>query len=513
MRTVSWLALLTACGGGDAAKDGSTAPESKIVAFPTDIQGGAPAVVLRLTNASTIDPEVYAATNRLANDELDLEALLLMRGGLRTDDAGEPITPAEPDVAGTAVEQLASSVAAGGVVADAPDACGNTMLAAFVRPDMVQHAGGETGGALWPTACDGSADCDTLEHGIVEVVLSQIRFDGMMDVVVNIHPSVVEGTPALWGHLLSYWLTAEHPGFVQAPIVVNAEKFQLAMFNVWQRTKTYTHEGVGVRDVIVMPHAARTYTEEDLLVAFVPQQAEDCVERWGEDFGGIYPYGCADESPVLLDRNSVTGESVWTEYTAEGADPTNLKQLEKALVRQIQTSIACPPVTDATWVKDGPVELFTCPPELGDLATCMATVDLAEYACRPVEGTETDVTPLLPLAGDEAIPLAEQREPFVFRNDLLLPYTGPEAVFEITVDADTVLFLPEPERFTSIEGPTAGTVQLPVPLPNRHCEEEPPFRYEVGAEWAPGVYTFTAPWTVLSEELRLHVTSLESWKF
>ncbi|MCL0137932.1 hypothetical protein M2T37_26970, partial [Klebsiella pneumoniae] len=115
-------------------------------------------------------------------------------------------------------------------VPGATDTCGNPLIASFVTPPMVTEAGGDLGDRE-PTSCDGGA-CDAIRHGTVEVVLSNVRFDGMLDVVVNIQPDPLTRTPALWGSLIGTFLSDLNPGFLQVPVMLHAEQFQFGLFGV-----------------------------------------------------------------------------------------------------------------------------------------------------------------------------------------------------------------------------------------------------------------------------------------
>ncbi|MCB9689763.1 MAG: hypothetical protein H6735_32290 [Alphaproteobacteria bacterium] len=503
------LALLAACGGGSTEEPTTSA---RPVAVPEDAVGGAPVLVLRTTNGATIDPQVYADLNRMFNEQIDVTSLF-MRGGLRTDDQGEPITPPAADLSGTAVEQVASFAGSGQVVPGATDTCGNPLIASFVTPPMVTEAGGDLGD-LEPTICDGGA-CDAIRHGTVEVVLSNVRFDGMLDVVVNIQPDPLTRTPALWGSLIGTFLSDLNPGFLQVPVMLHAEQFQFGLFGVLQRVKTYVHPGIGVREVIVLPHAERPFSQREMLVTWIPGSGQDCVDRWNSEFTGIPPFGCAEAQAVGIDRTATGGFGVYKTYTNEGADPSVLATLQNALSWQLQTGAVCAPVGEkSVYLKQGQVELFTCPESLGDVDTCLALQDMEEFACNPIAETETVLEP----DGATPIPLVEQREPYVLRYDPLLPFAG-QVELEITVDDDTVLYLPTDElgsggadRFTSIMGP-AGPVELPTAIKDEHCDEDPAFRYDVGGVWPAGVYTATLTMGATDPDLYVHVTSLDTWKF
>ncbi|MCA9491174.1 MAG: hypothetical protein KC621_14690 [Myxococcales bacterium] len=502
------LVLLTACGGGGTDEPQTTATPVEV---PEDAIGGAPVLVLRTTNGATIDPLVYADLNRLFNEKLDLTSLL-MRGGLRTDDQGQPITPPAPDLAGTAVEQVAAFAETGQLVPGAVDSCGNPLIASFTTPSMVTEAGGDLGD-LEPSFCGGGA-CDAIQHGTIEVVLSNVRFDGMLDVVININRDPLTRTPALWGTLIGTFLSERNPGFLQVPVMLHAEQFQFGLFNTLQRVKTYVHPGVGSREVIVLPHADRPFTQREMLVTWIPGSGQDCVDRWNEEHAEIPPYGCAEAEAIGIDRTA-GGFGIYKTYTNDGSNPSVLASIQNALSWQLQTGAVCAPVGEkSVYIREGKVELFTCPTSLGDVDTCLATQDMEEYACNPVEETEDVLEP----DGATPIPLVEQREPYVLRYDPLLPFSG-QVELEITVDDDTVLYIPTDaigrggaERLTSILGP-AGPVELPTAIKDEHCEEDPAFRYDVGGVWPAGVYTVTTEMSAADEDLYIHVTSLDTWKF
>ncbi len=502
------LAWTMACNGGpDRGGGDDGGGEVRQVDFPDEVMSGSPVIALRITNGGSADSDVYKDLNKLANERIDWSDLL-MRGGIDKDQAGAEIVPVTADIGGTAPEQVAAFHAAGGTTQDAVDACGNPMIGAFVTPRVLQHAGAgdATSDNSWPDACV-DAECDTTAYGLFEVVLSETRFDGHLDMIVNVAPTVGSKDPGMLGHLLAYWLTPNNPGFLKAPVFLNADKAQVGLFNVWKRQKLYTHPGLGTRDVLAMPHEPRTIDVADLLVSFIPQKPDDCVATWEGRFSGLLPYGCADESPLVLDRNAPMGNTVWAEHMAEGTNAANLAQLVRALEWQVRTAAACPSVETPLWVQQGKVELFLCPESLGDLDHCIAAHDMEEFACRPVADTETVIEPL----DDAPISLTEQREPYVLRNPLLPLFVGTEVTLELTVDDDTVLYTREPLRLTTADPQNP----LPAPIANTHCPDDEPFRYDLGAAWGPGTYTVTVPWTLdpFEPELWLNLTSVPTWVF
>ncbi len=526
----------TGCYSDDEEPVEDPFPSVETVTLGADVQSAEPAVVMRFTNGSTLDTEIYTALNVLANERLDLGDLL-MRGGLPKDNAGVEIVPAVPNIAGSSPEQVAQLVAGGPTnAADAVDACGNPMVAAFITPDMAQHVGLGTGADVFPGGCDGP-DCDTLQWGTIEVVPSAVRFDGLMDMVFNVHSDPISGAPALFGHLLGFMLTGVDPGFTEVPLVLSVDKAQLLMFNMWQQQKVYEHQGVGTRQVMAMPSVGRTVERAaELLLTLGPRSEAECLDTWTTEVGGTPPYGCEPGLPLLIDRTAPAGAELYSTYLRDGTDPSAIESVKNILEYQLQASLACPApgIGHNVWVKEGPVELFLCP--TGDLDLCLAAEDMEEYACRPVQQT-LGVT--FPVSQTEAIELAAQQVPLVLRSfqayldnllvdddsglvgttnpldDPPLPFAGANVVLEITVDADTVIYLREDDlaRVETLSGPTGADLVWPEAIVDSHCEEEPAFRFDVGAQWDPGVYTLEIPWLNDDADFTISVTSVPSWVF
>jgi hypothetical protein len=562
------VTMLAGCGSKGSTDDEPVYAPVKAVDLPDTVQSKQHAVVMRLTDGTSTDTEVYRALNTIIS-EMKLSDLLT-RGGLPTDregnvvpfgsgsdDASDPGSHAEL-LAGTSVEQVRAFLERTQIDGDgvfpqeeAVDACGNPQLAAFVPASQFVEAavGDPTAHEAWPAACGTDTSCDTLESGTVEAFFTEMRADGLMDMVVQVNANTLTDprTPGGFGHLMGFFFSNGGPGFTSVPLVLNADKMTVALNNLWQQQAAYA-SARGSREVFAFPAMERTVYSDEVQALVTPLSTADCLDAYDARYDGpLPPHGCSEGAALLVDRNSPAGQEVYSVWMEDGANPANLNQIRDIFYYQLQAAAACPDVPFGKYIAEGPLELVLCGADDGDMWECLAKEDMEEGACRPVDG---EVIYERPVSQAEAIAVPTQAYPIILQGlDLsaltdtgstgttttttydtgmagdtglvttgggdtgttqLVPFIGTHVTLELVVGPDSVLYLNEPERFDRIEGPS-GAVQLPERTLNSHCETDGPGRYEIGASWPPGVYTLSAPWSDLSPDLFVHNTSVASW--
>lgn len=419
--------LVLSCG--DDEEDGDELPDIEI---PDEYQAGEAAIALRLTNAASSDESTTQALNNIFNNRISLFDLL-MRGGLP--ESGELVA----DVTGTSPE-IVKYYAENGIVdpAEATDSCGNPIIAAFVTPEAMATAYGGIDSndvaGVWPDACGSDQSCDTSEQGIVDVQLTKMRYDGMVDVILAVHKSVHTGSPALLGHLMGVMPTTNNIGVTTVPLFADVQQANLMISGLLEYRLTQVNEK-GVQQTYVFPHMSRSLSTGDVSITLMGH--EDCDGQWEDRFDGEIPYGCDPEAgltkPLQLEVNSDRGSWLYDNAMAGGDDPYYLDRLQDAFQFYLGSSLSCPPVRTKAWIQDGPVELFLCPS--GEIELCIAEQDMEDAGCT----AHID-------APASAIGAFSQR-------NLAMPLTTSDAPVEIMADTET----PGSEYYVSYAA-TAGEV-------------------------------------------------------
>jgi len=564
------LLPLASCGSRGAGEEETTYADVRNVELPDEIQSGETVVMMRLIDGDSTDTEVYEALNTILQ-RLEISDLLT-RGGLPQDDQGNLVPigaggdASDPSqhpelLAGTSIEQVRAFlertlVDVGGPFpqSEAVDACGNPMIASFVPPSQVAEAavGDPTEYPSWPETCGDDTSCDTLEPGKLEAFFTQTRTDGLMDMVVSISPDPLAfpRKPGLYGHLMGFFISDGGPGFTDVPLVVNGQQFDVELKNMWQRQAQYDNSR-GAQQVFAFPHDPRVVYADEISAQVAAMKTQDCQDAWEDNYVGVTPHGCVESAPLLVDRNSPSGEEVWSVWMEDGVNPTNLNQIADIFHYQLKAAAACPQVPFGSWTREGPLEMIVCAKDDGSKWECLAKQDMEDGACFPLEEGISRVRPVMET---EVLSVPVATHPVVLEGwEWLLygggtgdtgtsasgtgdtgatgtgdtgagatgtgdtgatktipPFAGVSATIELEVTADSVLYLHEPERISQIVGP-GGPVELPEALANTHCEESGPNRYDLGEAWPAGTYTMKVPWSDLEPDLFLHHTSVASW--
>ncbi len=518
---------VTGCAGDKTGEEEEDPyPPFQRMSWPDQLQSRDTAIVMRVTNALPGQVEVNRSLVAIASEIDVLDAL--SRGGVPEDGV-------TADLAGSSVEQVKAYydrkvVADDGVFpeAEAVDACGNPVISAFIPPSQLQHAapGAPEEEPLWPDDCSGP-DCNTLQIGTLDVYLSSTRPDGMVDMVINLLPNMTTSppSPGLFGHLLAYFPSTNNPGFTEAPVVINARQVTVSLENLWQRQKAYV-DLHGMRELYTFPSVSRTVYEDEVIVLAAGQEPDWCADRWASDYTGVEPFGCDDAYGVTLDRNPAAGTYVYSQWMKDGDDTSNLDQLGKAFEYALRAYAVCPAVDEIAYVQNGPLEMFLCPPESGTAELCVAEVDMELGVCEPLEGGYDVVVP-----SEETLALAPQRYPYVVTAVPVVEtgtglfgtgttgtgtkgpkiFLGPELEVELTVEADTILFLGDPEAIVGIRDASGQPVELPpADLPCENGADRS--RFDIGEAWGAGTYTMVLPWSPAAS-YDIALTSIPSWVF
>ncbi len=372
--------------------------ENPKITIPDAVESASTALALRITGPySPNDDMVSEMLGRIANSKLPFVDVIT-RGGL-------PSGALTANVAGSAAQQIKALLDAGGPlpVDEAVDTCGNPMLAAFITPEMAQDVFTDLsddqilGLATWPGVCAGDINCDTVKQGKWEIGFSRDHGDGNRDLVVTLSPVAGPQTqPAFQGHLLGYMLTPNNTGnhMATTSLYGNIRSLTLSAFGLVKFAKA----GISLRPsaplpglptrVWAFPAGARTLAGADLIVGI--QAYEFCGRSWAETFGAAQPYGCSEFKSLVLDTTSRQGAGLWT-ATDAGDDIEKTQELGGDLddwvatfEYQLKTQIACPDVSEPSWVREdiplGSVEVFQCPD--GDIDRCIAFHDMEDYWCE-----------------------------------------------------------------------------------------------------------------------------------
>ncbi|MCB9677317.1 MAG: hypothetical protein H6737_19555 [Alphaproteobacteria bacterium] len=506
------LSLFAACKGGSGSDlpPGSTIRQVEI---PSEWQAADSAVVLRLTNSSTASTEVKRALNEIFNDPVNpIDGVDFLMRRPEKDDNGDYL-PVDTSLstaellAGSSLDQLEAykqKILDGDRVPfareEALDACGNELIMTVASPHVLQQVfpEGPQNLDVWPSSCPDGADCETASQGTWDVGMGEMRFDGMVDMVVNVFPdlAVEPPKPAAWGHFEAFFLTGNNPGTPWLSLFLSARRVQVNVLNLWQLDRTYV-DPMGVREVFKFPHRSRTLTKSDVFVFF--EGFEKTEAYWNSQGLGdsMLPYGTLDGSPVLIDQTSATGEAV---ARAAGSDTMILSTLTDIFTYQVGLAVSCPTVRETAYLRNGPVEFFLCPDI--DIGTCMAIEDMEEGACTLQEEQPFDpFNPFVPAlefsrvlitAPGQTVPMGEDRLP----QYLSAPVASLSTSVELTVSADTVLYMLNPEHITAAVNATNQiAVQLPAASANTHCPDDTVQRFDIGAAWGAGTYRLTVDYT------------------
>jgi len=499
------LLAFSACKGGGGGPT-TVQPALGTIEIPTSWQSTDAAIVMRLTNSSTADTETKRALNQIFNDPNDPVDLadFLMRSPER-DEAGE-LVPVDTSLSqtellgGSSIEQMEAyrqKLVDGDQLPftreEAVDSCGNEQIMALASPHVMQQVfpQGPQNLDVWPASCPDGADCQTLDGGTWDVAFTELRFDGMVDMVINVFPGLEQdpAKPGVWGHISAFFLTDNNPGFPWLSLFANARRVQVNLLSVWQLDRTYV-DPMGVREVYKFPHRARTMDPADVFVFIEPyRETEAYWNAQGLGPDQPTPYGATESAAVLIDQTSVIGEAVARQA---GEDTAILSTLYDALTYQIATAVACPAVGDRRYIRQGPVEFFVCADT--DIDTCIAQEDMEEIAC--VFEEEPVFDPFNPAQSQINFPRAEVTGPgdvtTVTENQLptyVSSIVAFEATLEITVTEDSVLYLYSDVPIGTITNTATNLpVELPAPIGNTHCTESTIRRYDLGTSWDPGTY-------------------------
>lgn len=384
-------------------------PASKTMEFPDEWQSRATTVAIRITNSTSTSTPTRRALTRIFNQRLDVGDMI-MRGGLKLDPNGNVIKPGSgsdtttvPDqhpemLGGSAVDQARAVLERVDIDKEdlfpegaAVDACGNPQLAAFLTPDVLQHVvpGDPTDLLIWPEeACGNAKDCNTLRSGVWDVGLSEMRYDGMLDLIIQVAPNTKgkHTLPAVWGHLVGYFLTENNPGFARVPLFANIRQVSISILGLLESTKMY-FDPMGYREVYVFPHTERALSRSDVMVTLVGH--DKCKDLWGMFFDHEMPFGCELALPLTLEMTTA-GSSIKSGFMP-GGDPKNLQQVVDTFIHQIGAGVSCPSVDEGAWIHEPPVEIFLCPD--GNVDMCIAREDAEDFACAylPLRDSNSDV--------------------------------------------------------------------------------------------------------------------------
>lgn len=361
--------------------------------LPDRVRTSDASVVVRfLQGNSTTTTAVHRGLSRLFTFQVDPTAAIL-RGGY---DPGSAATGAAAlaGSSGDQVRALLSKVSSGGgtpfSAAESVDPCGNPMVAAFVTPDVL---GAVTGDSPWMTellskdACASEGGCDTTSAGVWDITLTEERYDGMVDAVLQLYPAVKEERPGFLGHVAAFFLTNNTPGFWQAPLFLAADKVQISLQGLLELDRTYTDRHYGdARAMYRFPHMRRTVARKDLTLAFLGDPL--CDEHHAAQFDGALPVGCnlpdGRDLPVQVDPNSPVGATLRDRVLERGKKPAALDDLAEVLAYQLSAYLACPTFEQPRWVRDGVVEVFVCPD--GGVDACVGFHDMEQAGCDADRG-------------------------------------------------------------------------------------------------------------------------------
>lgn len=536
------LLVLTLSCKGDG-KGGNAPPRAPTLDIPEQWQSKEAAIVMRITNGTTTSTEVRRALNELANgsftDPTDkgIDPLHLLMRAPETDANGQILEPdstlsTAEKLAGSSVEQAVAfreKVIDGGGVPfareEAKDTCGNEMIMSVLSPHAIQAAipQGAQDQEFWPASCPDGLDCQTIDPGSWDIALGEQRYDGMIDMVVNLFPDVKAEPvkPAAFGHLTALFLSDNNPGTLIAPLVANMRRVQINMTGVWELEAAYV-DPIGYRELYKFPHKSRELTIADVFVFMEGNPKGD--EYWQNKFPNeeLLPQGLSTDQPLAIDVTATAGAKI---ATATGTGDEFSTVMYDALAYQIGAAIACPAVRETAWVRKGPVEFFMCPEV--DIDTCVATEDLKEGACQfEFEPEPTILDPFpegftrTPIAPGAPVPVLPSKLP----TYLQIPVAVGTTEIQVNVAEGSSLFMRDASRVLSARSAdgTNTPAVLPIAEGNDHCEDSAVQKLALGDNWAPGIYILTVDIATgtdmefddLSGEslLWFYFSSLDAWK-
>jgi len=383
--------------------------DNPVIKIPDSITSAGTAIAMRITGPYGPNSDLVAqALGKMLNDNISFTDLVT-RGGMPDGTlTGVP--------GGSALQQIKAMVDNGGYLdpTASVDHCGNTMLSAFVTPDMLKDIFPDQtaqlpGLAAWPGVCGDDLSCNTTKQGKWEIGFSKDHGDGSRDLVVTLSPTAgPTTTPGFQGNLIGYMLTADNTGshLAVADLYGNVRSVTVSAFGLVKFAKA----GISTRPslpipgqptaVYAFPADTRALAGADLIVGV--QAYSLCADSWAADFGSLTPFGCDQQKALLLDLSSQQGAALWSatkngdDQAAVSALGSDLDDWIAAWEYQLKTQIACPTVTESKWMRQdiplGSVEVFQCPE--GDIDRCIARQDREDYWC--------EATPMLP---DDGQPL------------------------------------------------------------------------------------------------------------
>jgi len=537
--------------------------EPSNVEFPKELHSMEAMLLLRFTGADSTSSAVHRSLANILTEKIKLSDVI-MRGGYDPDQVigtGNE-SSASPEeqlemLGGSALEQVRAFFDRA-YLDEEPlwqqgtpvDACGNEMIAGFLTPEMLQHVypvGDPTKDlGYWPESCGNDVNCDSSVQGTWDLSLTEMRADGMMDMIVQVYPAPTIGNPAWAGHLLAYYLSDNNPGFLVAPIFGNASKVQIAAMGLLQiHGSPYLDPYMRPAEIFKFPHQTRSVASSEIVVAMIG--SELCESYWTKNFDGPVPFGCDLESgismPILLDTNNETGAFIKDAFMPTDNDTGPLQQVLDTLAYQLKALAACPTLSTPEYVRDGPVELFICTAESGTIDECLGMHDMEQAGCEVDGISDPSAIPIEPIALE--VDGAPWGAPPIEVLDT--PYLVAEPTFftcedgdEITLeqlcdgmmdcadrededmcDALTIGYVelvvpssgPAPTLYTSTPGQILSvydeegvSIGLPASAPNTHCDNvADPIEFDV----EPGNYLLevdvSTPVTLLWTQPELHI--------
>lgn len=525
------------CEEEEGDTSSTTPPPAQNVELPSTIKSAGAAIVMRINNSTSTATNVHRALGRILSSQLDV-ANVIMRGGYDPDitiGTGDTTSASAEEHAemlgGSALEQVRAAMDRTFINGEAPftqeesmDRCGNPMIASFLTPNMLQHVyplGNPSEDLIfWPGACGSDLDCETTETGIWDVTLTEMRSDGMMDVIINVYPAVIQGLPAFSGHFISYFLTDNHPGFSVMPIFGNAKQILVFIGSLVQGIGGIYFDAYGFHEVFVFPHMEREFSTADLGVSFVA--SDTCENYWNANFSGEVPFGCDLEAgystPLLLDTSNETGSIIKSLYT-QNDDTAKLQEVLDTLAYQISAQISCPTVNQPTWIEDDVVEIFVC--EDSDFAMCIGYHDMERMACDIETFAADETSSAFPMI---IAPSVDPDDPTIINSSNVaynvvyvppkIPVMPPVYYGYLAIEAsagdEMSLYLSDPDALSVYDIPNLNEplIDLPDPIPNSHCESSGPQQLVLTFE-EDGLYTFemdltTPPFLMLYTEPANH---------
>lgn len=473
------LALIAGALVACPKEDGSTAQadSSSQTSFslPDRYNTGEAVVLVRFDGGWT--PSNYQAHRTISamfREQIKDPTLAILRGADGATAAADPLAGSAVDQVGALLKRVLSG---GGLYdeASAVDACGNPMIASFVTPEAFATAAAGSVSlpdVLSDDACGAEGGCNTHQTGTWDVILSDVRDDGMVDAFVQIYPAVKRGLPAYLGHLVGFFLTDNNPGFWQAPLFVAADKVQVSLTGLIEKHTSYSDRHYGdAREIYRFPHMERTVSRNDLSVTVLADPL--CDLHHDQSFAGELPYGCnlpdGRDLAVQLELGTKSSEAVYEQVLDNGKTSKPLEQVTDALAYQIGAFLACPTFAEPQWVKRDNIELMVCPD--GDLDACIGFHDMEQAGCDLANNTWFARTAVSAPGAGVGAAISPSDYPYAVTQaiDELGYGSGPN--MELTVSGAAgetlVLYGPALSRLTLKDA--RGRPMTPVVRPDLHC--------------------------------------------